>query len=379
MRRTLVVIQFFIAIFMIISTLIVSDQLNFIRKKDLGFNRDNLVVMEMQDSTFRANVETFKRELMTNPNILGVTNSTGVPGQINWIQVIRVEREDEMADNSIILAQVDYDFVRVMGIEITEGRDFDRSMGTDSTQAVLINQTGVKALGWEENPIGKKIHYGIDLEGNVNRPMKVVGVFRDFNFRSMHNKIEPLILFISPVPRYFLSVRINPDNEKEALAFIEEKWNEFGAKRPFDYNFLSTNLDEMYQAEQKLGVIFRITTGMTIFIALLGLLGLSSFIAERKTKEIGIRKVLGASLGTITRQLYREFIPLIIAGFVLAVPVAWWRLDIWLKDSFVYHISMGWKAFIIGGLLALVIGLATISYHIIRAASANPVDSIKYE
>jgi len=195
----------------------------------------------------------------------------------------------------------------------------------------------------------------------------------------LHNKVEPVALFISQVPRFILSIRIDDKDVRSTLDFIEEKWNEFGAQRAFDYEFLDQSMDDMYQAELKLGVIFRIAALLTIFIALLGLLGLSSFIAEQKTKEIGIRKVVGASLGNILGLLYREFVVLIIIGFIIAAPVAWWRLDIWLDSSFIYHTNVQWFAFIIAGVFALGIGLFTISFHIIRAASCNPVDAIKYE
>lgn len=181
------------------------------------------------------------------------------------------------------------------------------------------------------------------------------------------------------MPRYTVAARIKGENKRAALDFIEEKWNDFGAKRPFDYDFLGNNMDSMYQSEEKIGTIFRITTFLTIFIALLGLLGLSSFIAEQKSKEIGIRKVLGSSVGGILKMLYREFIVLILIAFVIAVPISWWRIDIWLKDSFVYFTDLHWYMFVLAGLAALVIGILTISYHIIRAASSNPVDAIKYE
>jgi putative ABC transport system permease protein len=379
LRRVLVVIQFFIAIFMIIGTIVVSSQLHFLRNTDLGFDKDNLVVLEMQDSTFRSKAESFKNEMLQNPAILSATNSTGVPGQINWIQVVRVEREDEMADMALILAQVDHDFIRTMGMEIVLGRDFDKNMGTDKTEAVLINETGVKTLGWEGDPIGKKMRYGFDLDTNQGRLLKVIGVVKDFHFRSLHNKIEPVIFFISDEPRYYTTFRIDKDREKEALAAIEEGWNSFGANRPFDYRYITGIMEDQYAGEKKIGLIFQVTTIVAIFIALLGLLGLSSFIAEQRTKEIGVRKILGASVGNILGLLYREFVYLILIAFVIAIPVAWWRLDIWLNDSFIYHTQLKWSYFLVSGLAAFIVGFATVSVYIVRAASGNPVDAVKYE
>jgi putative ABC transport system permease protein len=379
LRKILVVIQFFLAIVMIIGTIVVSSQLNFLRNTDLGFKKENLIVLEMQDSTFRSKAETFKNELLQNPDIISATNSTGVPGEIDWIQVMRVEREDKMADMALILAQTDFDFIKTMGMEIVQGRDFDRNMGTDKTEAVIINETGVKTLGWEDDPIGKKIQYGFDLEGDSGRIMKVIGVVKDFHYRSLHNKIEPIVFFISEDPRYILTARLKEGREKEAISFIEEKWNAFGAGRPFDYKNITEILEQQYEGEQKIGVIFNLATIITIFIALLGLLGLSSFVTEQRTKEIGIRKILGASVGSILNLLYREFVLLILIAFVIAVPVAWWRLDIWLNDSFIYHTSLNWIYFLLAGLMAFTVGMITISFYIIRAATGNPVDAVKYE
>jgi putative ABC transport system permease protein len=379
LRKVLVVIQFFIAIIMIIGTIVVSSQLSFLRNTDMGFKKDDLVVLEMQDSTFRSKSEAFKQELLQNPDIVSATNSIGVPGDIQWIQVLRVERQEGMAEMALILAQTDYDYVKTMGMEIVRGRDFDKNMGTDKEQAVIINETGVKTLGWEDNPIGKKLQYGFDLQGNPGRMMKVIGVVKDFHFRSLHNKIEPIIFFISEVPRYQMTVRLKERKEKEALAFIGEKWNSFGAGRPFDYKYVTQILDNQYIGEKKIGVIFNIATIVTIFIALLGLLGLSSFVTEQRTKEIGIRKILGASIGSILNLLYREFVLLILIAFILAVPVAWWRLDIWLNDSFIYHTTLNWAYFLLAGLAAFVVGMLTISFYIVRAATSNPVDTVKWE
>ena len=379
LRKVLVIIQFFIATFMIIGTIVVSSQIRFLKNKDLGFNKENLVVMEIQDTTFRKKIETFKKELLNNPDILSATNCTGVPGSIGWIQVLKFEQGDQMVEHSTILAQTDYDYVETLELGIIKGRNFNREMGTDQEEAVLINETAAKEFGWEENPLGKKIHYGWELDGSGGRMMKVIGVVKDFHFRSLHNKVEPLVLFISERPRTVLSCRISGDRKKEALEFIESKWNEFNAQRPFDYEFLDNQLDEMYQAEEKIGSIILLATILTIFIALLGLLGLSSFVTEQRTKEIGIRKVVGASVPNILQLLYKEFILLITIAFILAVPVAWWRLEIWLESSFIYYQSIQWSYFIIAGIISFVIGLGTISFFILKAATGNPVNAIKYE
>ena len=381
LRKLLVIVQFAIAIFMIIGTIVISSQIRYLKNKDLGFDKSNLVVMEIQDTTFRNKIDVFKKELLNNPDILAVSNSTGVPGSIDWIQVLKFEHEGKMEEHSTILAQVDFDFLDLLKLEVVRGRGFDRNMGTDATEAVIINETTMKEFGWEDDPIGKKIQYGLELEGGDNeiRMMKVIGVVKDFHFRSMHNKIEPLILFISDFRGIRLTCRINPERKKQALDFIESKWNEFNAKRPFDYVFLDEQMDNMYQADEKIDTIIKIATALTIFIALLGLLGLSSFVAEQRTREIGIRKVVGASVAEILSLLYREFALLIAIAFIIAIPLAWWRLQIWLDTSFVYHQSLKWSYFIIAGLLSFLIGLGTISFYILRAATGNPVNALKYE
>ncbi len=379
LRRILVVFQFFIAITMIIGTIVVSGQINYLRNKDLGFTKENMIVLELQDSTFRKNADSFKKELLKNSNILGVTNSSGFPGNNQWIQVVKMETDSLMTDHAMMIAAVDYDFTKTYGLEITSGRDFDRQMGTDGKEAVIVNEATVKQYGWADNPIGKKITWGAGLDGTGGRSLKVMGVVKDFHYNSLHNKVEPIMIFISDWPNSFLSLKVNPENLAQTLKDVEEKWHQLGAKRPFDYKLLTQTWDEMYESEQKLGVIFRIATILTIFIALLGLLGLSSFIAEQKTKEIGIRKVMGATLFDILGLLYREFIFLIIIAFVIAIPVAWWRLDIWLETSFVYHINISFTYFLLAGLLAITISLLTLSFHTIKAAMSNPVDAIKYE
>jgi putative ABC transport system permease protein len=379
LRRVLVVIQFAIAISMIIGTVVVSNQLSFLRDKDLGFIKDNMVILELQDSAFRSKVEPFKEELLNNVNILAAANSTGIPGDNSWIQVVKIEKDTAMIDDSMILALVDHDFINTYGIGLIQGRDFDKEMSTDAEEAVIVNETTIKQYGWQDNPIGKKIHWGFDLDGSGGRMLKVIGVVKDFHFNSLHNKVVPFMMFLSEFDKSYLTLRVNPENFGETMQFVESKWNEFGAKRPFDYKMLNETWNEMYESEQKIGAIFTMATLLTIFIALLGLLGLSSFVAEQKTKEIGIRKVMGAGLGSILTLLYKEFILLIIIAFVIAIPVAWWQLDGWLSSNFIYHINISAMSVLLAGVSALVISIITISFHTLKAGLGNPVDTIKYE
>ncbi len=379
LRRVLVIFQFFIAIFMIAGALVVSGQMRFLKNKDLGFNKNDLVVLEIQDSSFRERIQSFKDELLSNPDILDVTNSTGIPGRINWIQMMRIEQENKMEERAILLAQTDYDYAKTLGLEFVKGRDFDKNMGTDALESVIINETAADEFGWSRDPIGKKIHFGFRADGTGGRNLKVIGVVKDFNFKSLHNAIEPVIFFISEYHEYFLTCRVKEGHEKDAIDFMEQKWNEFGTNRPFSYRYLTDMLDEVYKSDEQIGVIIRITTILALLIALLGLLGLSSFIATQKTKEIGLRKILGAGIGNILLLMYRDFAYLILIAFIIAVPAAWWQLDTWLEENFVYHIPLQWSVFLFTGLIAFIIGLGTISFHIIRVASKNPVEAIKYE
>ncbi|HSG67795.1 MAG TPA: FtsX-like permease family protein, partial [Bacteroidales bacterium] len=378
LRKVLVVFQFFIATSMIIGTIIVSQQLSYLRDKDLGFDMEDMMILELQDTSFRAKAPMFREELLQNPNILGVTNSIGVPGRNTWIQVVRMEKDTGWIDESSIITVVDYHYFDVYDIKFKLGRPFDEKMGTDAEEAVIVNETLVKTYGWEDAPLGKTIHWGFDLDGTGGRKMKVIGVVEDYHFKSLHNPIQPQLMMLADFNKVHLSIKMNRENIPETIDFIESKWNEFGANRPFNYRFLEETWDDMYTSEKNLGIIFRIATILTIFIALLGLLGLSSFITEQRTKEIGIRKVMGATMNAIMGLLYKDFALLIAIAFILSIPVAWYVLHLWL-ENFAFHISIGIFAFALGGVMALIVGLLSISFHILRVASANPVDAIKHE
>ena len=379
LRKILVVVQFFLAIFMIIGAFVVSGQLHFLKNKEIGFNKNNVAIINLHDNTLRSKVFSLKKELLTNPNIYSAANTNGIPGRMNLVRMMRIEEETGMENKAIIYCKADYDFVKTFEMEIVKGRDFDKDMGQDKLKSVIINETAAIDFGWGDNALGKKIHFGFKQDGTGGRLMKVIGVVKDFNFKSMHNKIEPFVFFISEDPEFFLCCHINETNKKETLEFINQKYREFGASSPLDYKFLTEMQDEMYKDEEKTGWIINGITLLTIFIALLGLLGLSSYIAERKTREIGVRKVLGGSTGSILIMLYKEFALLILISFILAVPLAWWKLGDWLSTNFVYHIELQWMYFALAGVVAFVVGLGTISFFIVKAAMLNPVEAIKYE
>ena len=379
LRKLLVAIQFFIAVFMIISTFIVSGQLKFLEDKDLGYDKSNMIIVEIDDENFKSKVNTFKNEILQNPSVISVTNSTGVPSITRWMRSMKVESDEGMLDESLFYIETDYDFTAAYDLRVSQGRSFSKSMGTDSLEAVLINETTAYKLGWVQDPIGKRIHYGFNQDGTGGRMLKVIGVIDDFNFESLHTAIEPIILFIQETPGELLSIKFQGDNIEETIAFLENKWDDFGPAYPFRYEYLEERLDNMYTSDNKMGTITRIGSLITILLALLGLLGLSSFIAEQKTKEVGIRKVHGATLGNILALLYKDFVFLFLMAFLVAAPLAWWRLSIWLETEFSYQVEVRWTVFLYAGLLAIIIGIATISFFIVRTALGNPVEAIKHE
>lgn len=380
LRKLLVVIQFWIAIMMIIGTLIVSSQLKFLQNKDLGFHKENMVVMEFQDSAFRSKAHVFRDELIQHPHVLDATVSSGVPGRNGWIQVVRVEKENQMIDDAMVICIPDVRYAQTYELELLGGRFFKEEMGMDMGEACIVNETAVKVYGWGENAIGKKIIWGADLNGEGGRELKVIGVFKDYHFKSLHNKVQPMVMFLhEEFGRGLLTVKLDGKQNVATLNDIESKWHEMGAKRPFDFEYLESSMNEMYEGEKKTGVIFHIATVITLLIALIGLLGLSSFIAEQKTKEIGIRKVVGASVYSILILLYKEFFWLILIGYLLAIPLTWWVMDSWLNNSFVYTISMPWSAFILAGVSSIMVGIIAVSYHTLKAANGNMVNAVKYE
>ncbi len=379
LRKLLVVFQFLIAIVMITGTIVVGRQLDYFQTSDQGYSKENLISCEVQDTTFRWKLPEFKKLLMQNPHILEVSCANGIPGRINSILVMRVEQQDGMKEIALNLTMVDTSYIDVLGLNLIKGRNFYGGGGsTDLLEAAIINEAAAKKLGWHDNPIGKKIHFGIDGEGNIARPTKVIGVVKDFNYRSLHNPVEPLVLFLTRRPGFLLNIKMDGVNTAETLGFIEENWNQFTTTHPFDYEFLSKSLEEMYQSEKKLSVIFNIAAGFSIFIALLGLLGLASFMAEQKTREIGIRKVMGANIMQIFILLYREFAVLVLIAFVISIPVAHLLLNQWLQQ-FASHTNITAGVYILAGVLSGLITLFTVSWHILKAATANPANAIKYE
>lgn len=373
-RSALVVVQFFISIAIIIGTLVINDQLAYMQNKELGFNKNNLLIVKRPDA-LKTKIESFKQELRTNPNILGVANSRSIPGKDYSNNGLL--KEDDPEKNTYLLFQnwASFEYAEVMGLELVQGRYLSNEYGTDST-AVIINEAAVKLLGYDD-PIGKNL---IQPGGpNQFRKIPIVGVVKNFNVESLHKEIAPVIINIMPGNwEGYLSIRLDKHNIQETINFIENKWNDYAQGAPFQYYFFDKEFNSLYQSERKTAQIFTVFSVIAIFIACLGLLGLITYASAVRTKEIGIRKVHGASIATIVRLLSTEVIKLISISTIIAWPVAYFGLQKWLND-FYDHISINPITFVSATVIALAIGWLAISFQAIKVALGNPIDALKYE
>jgi putative ABC transport system permease protein len=338
-------------------------------------------VMTVRDTTLQKSFDSFREELLSNPDILAVSQSSSNPGSNVGIIVQRIEGEGgELVDKGVNLYGVGYGYTDMMGIEIIQGRGYDRNMGTDASDAFIINETAAREFGWGKDAVGKRWQFGIQLAGPPNRDGKVVGVFRDFHYASLHNKIEPIVLILQDNPRnlQLFDIRTSGKNTEAVLSFIDSKRSEFGDRYPFEYDFLADNLNEYYRAEIVIGRIFRYFTILTIFIAALGLLGLSAFMAQQRTREIGIRKVMGSSVSGVVILFLKEFSKWVLIANLIAWPVAWYGMNRWLQD-FQYRIDISVWLFAGALLLSLAVALITVFWQSMRVALINPAESLKYE
>ncbi len=373
LRKGLVVFQFAITAFLMIATGVVFNQTEFIQNKKLGFNEEQLITIPIRDDAMREKYETVKRELMQNPNVLRVAVSGNLPGGGDYGIPYRPEGFPEDQIPPIRILVVDHDFVETFGMEMASGRSFSKERLTD-TNAYLINEEAAKQLGWE-NPIDKTI-----AMPNIERSAgPVVGVLKDFHFRSMHEKIGPILLFI-PTPDWFsvFTIRVRPENISETLKFLERKWTELDPVYPFTYEFFDEQFSQLHEAEQRMGKLLGYVSILAVAIACLGLFGLAAFAAEQRIKEIGVRKVLGASVTNLATLLSQDFFKLVLLANVIAWPLAYFAMNRWLED-FAYRTSIGWEVFALAGGLALLIAILTVSSQAIKVALANPVESLRYE
>ncbi len=369
LRKILVVSQFAISIVLMVGTFVVNSQLQYIRARQLGFDKEHVLLIQRADALGRR-LPAFEDELKQQADILSVTATFHLPGREVAQSVYH--REGAGSKKGYIMANlnVGYNFIETLRMELVAGRSFSRAHSTDSA-AFIINEAAARKLGWQ-NPLGKiLINPGI-LKGPV------IGVVKDFHFASLHDEIQPAVLNLNQGRQKFVAVRFAPVRIETTIKFLRNQWQQYLPEQPFEYSLLDEDFSKLYRVDQRTGKISATFSAISIFIACLGLFGLASFSSQQRTKEIGVRKVLGASVANVTTLLAKDFIRLVLLANVIGWPVAWYAMNQWLQN-FAYRIDIGWWIFALAGGLALLIALLTVSTQAIRAALANPVESLRYE
>lgn len=376
LRKVLVVVQFSLSIIMIISTTIAINQLDFLRKSDTGFNAEQIVYVSALRTPMTRVYAGFKKELEQREDIESMAGVLDVVGSKHQGDNYRFEGMDKGKLFSVIW--VGHDFFKTFDLDIIEGRAYDETKTTDDSLALIVNEAMVKQMGWSmDQAVGKPFDYN-QYHGEI------VGVVEDFNFVSKHKTIEPLVIQLRSLPRHFnfelkyIAIKMNTQDLKGTVAAIEQKWKELAPGRPFDYFFLDRELDKLYKDEEKLGKVAGIFSGLAVVVACLGLFALASFIAEERKKEIGIRKVMGGSVGQIVFLLSTDFSKLIAIAFVISCPIAWYAINSWL-NSFAFRVDINWLIFALVGIATFVIALLTTSYRALQAAFSNPIKTLRHE
>ncbi|MGG9964115.1 ABC transporter permease [Ferruginibacter sp. SUN106] len=378
LRNVLVVFQFATSIMLIICTIVVYKQLDYIQNKKLGFNKDQVLIIN-DAYALDKNVQAFKNDVLAMQGVGSGTISSFLPVSSSSRNDNTYSKEAVMdTKNSIDMQtwRIDYDYIKTMGMEIVQGRNFSKDFGADSS-ALLITETTAKLLGYD-NPVGKMLYAPSNKQNDNNLyPREIIGVVKDFHFESLRQKMGPLCMSLRN-SNGLASFKISTANTKNLVAQIEAKWKTMAPGMPFSYRFLSDSFDDMYRSEQRAGSVAIVFAILAIVIACLGLFGLVTYMAEQRTKEIGIRKVLGATVGNVVTMLSKDFLILVGIAAILAFPVAWWAMHQWLRD-FAYRIDISVWVFVFAGIAALLIALLTVSFQAIKAALSNPVKSLRTE
>jgi putative ABC transport system permease protein len=376
LRSGLVVFQFAVSIILIVGTVVVYKQLTYIQNKKLGYDRDQVIVLP-ETSRLGVNETAFRERLLQDRRVVNISTSGYLPAGPTYNNNFFVYAREQAEQIKTLRYDVDENYIPTMSMQVIAGRNFSRNYGTDSTGAIL-NEAAVKALGWNvQNALGQTITRSHNKAGTDKISYHVIGIVKDFHFRSLHEQISPLVMVLANYNGTMI-VKAKTKDISGLLADMNKTWNDLKASAPLSYSFLDERFKATYEAEQKIALILGISAGLTIFVACLGLFGLATFTAEQRTKEIGVRKVLGATVTSIVALLSKDFLKLVLIANVLALPVAWWIMNQWLQE-FAYRIDISWTVFVIAILSAILIALAAVSFHSVKAALTNPVRSLRGE
>lgn len=370
LRKGLVVMQFCISTGLIIGTLVVMQQLHFLQNQRLGFDKEHVLIIERAQA-LQSQYLTFLDQLASIPAVESAAAAQNLPSKQHDSTIFKPEQPSNYEETSLSYDFVNEDFVDVLKLNMIAGRNFSADLASDST-AFIINQAAAEKLGWDD-PVGKRLDYG---GGSIVGP--VIGVVEDYHFQSLHHEVEPMILVRSGFNLPFIIVRLNPGNVGQGLDAVRNLWKELLPNSPFQYTFLDQEYQQLYENEQRMSQVFMVFAILAIFIACLGLFGLAAYVAERRTKEIGIRKVLGASVSDIVTMLSKDFLVLVLVAALIAFPLAWWGMGRWL-ENFAYRMEMHWWIFAVAGVAMVVIALLTVSSQAIKAALTNPIESLRDE
>jgi putative ABC transport system permease protein len=372
LRKILVLIQFSIAIALIASTGIVMDQMRYIQNKDLGYDKEQIIYLPLKTNESREKVQIIKTELLKNFNILDVSATSGLTGSSGSQGTMTAINNEEEQKMMMRYSYVDFDYLSTMGMELIAGRDFSRQISSDTTSSVIINETAVREFGWD-NPIGK------EFKGEEGKPdYKVIGVVKDYHFYSLRQKIEPLIMFVNPSRLFYMVIKINTANIPSTLDYIQKNWNNYLPGHPFDYALLDEYFDRMYKSEADTGKLFGYFSLIAILIGCMGLFGLASFTVEQRTKEIGVRKVLGATVSNIVRLLSKDFMKWVILSSLIAYPAVYLLMRGWL-NNFAYRTNIQIITLLLAGLTVVLVAFLTVSFQAIKAAMTDPAKTLRYE
>lgn len=379
LRRGLVIFQFIISSGLIIATLIMYDQINYMQHHNLGFQKDQIITIPLRDQDDQINNEALKEIWLKRPEVISVAASSGVPtteGLYNFNVKPKKAANDSL---EMLTLTVDHDFAKTYGLEFVAGRDFSLDHQTDSQEALILNESAVKKIGWAD-PIGQEILVSYYLDNEEQKKGRVIGVVKDFHYHSLRQEVKPIVMHILSKTYYnnFLSIKLTGENISATLGKLEDDWKKFNPDRPFEFSFLDETFAQLYRKEARLNTLFLIFAIISIFIACLGLFALASLTCEQRTKEIGIRKVLGASTTHIVWLVSNQFTRLVLIAFIIAVPISWYAIHRWL-ENFAYQTEVKPGIFLLAGVLAILITLLTISFHTLRLAIINPAKSLRYE